>query len=119
MKSPAPGHDAKLVIINSNDPFFLITMDTIGPIKPKSGQYKYILVICCHFTKWVQLYALVNITASSVAKKLVQFICQHGISLQILTDAATNFQSDLIKELCELFDIHQTKTSPFSTRSDH
>ena len=79
---------------------------------------KYILVICDHFTKWVEVYAMKTITAAEVAKKLMKTICQHGIMEQILTDQGTNFQAELMKELYELLDVHQTRTSPFRPQTD-
>ena len=91
--------------------FEIVTSDLMGPIHPvtKKGN-KYILVICDHFTKWVEVYAMKTITAAEVAKKLMKTICQHGIMEQILTDQGTNFQAELMKELYELLDVHQTRT---------
>ena len=59
-----------------------------------------------------------TITAAEVAKKLMKTICQHGIMEQILTYQGTNFQAELMKELYELLDVHQTRTSPFRPQTD-
>ena len=58
-----------------------------GPLKETVRGNKYYLVIDCHFSKFIQLYALKNIQTESLADKLVDdWCCTFGIPEQILED---------------------------------
>jgi hypothetical protein len=93
-------------------------MDIAGPLPVTKQRNKYILVICDHFTKWVKYYALKDMTASTVAKYLVDFILNFGIPEQILTDQGTNFMSQLINEIYDVLDIQRTRTTPYHAQCD-
>ena len=75
-------------------------------------------MVCDHFSKWVALFALQNITAESVAKRLISLMMIHGLFINILTDGAKNFQSELLSRIYELLDIHKLKTSPYHPECD-
>jgi len=57
-------------------------------------------------------------TAETVAKCVIDFICNLGIMQQLLTDQGTNFESELISELMDLLDIHKLRTTPFRPETD-
>ncbi len=110
--------EGQLQAITPNQPFELLTADILGPLPKSNMQNSYALVVCDHFTKWVQVYPLRDITASSVAKRLVKFISIFGIPNQILTDQGSNFQSDMLEQLYELLDIHKMRTTPYHPQCD-
>ena len=65
-----------------------------------------ILVFCDHFTKHIMAYVTPNQTAKTVAKFLWQgYISIFGAPAKLLSDWGTNFESNIIKELCELMGI--------------
>ena len=47
-------------------------MDNMGPIPFANGKFKHILVICDHFTKYVEFFATETVTAIETAKKLIE-----------------------------------------------
>ena len=111
--------DAPLTPIVTTYPFQIINADIMGPINPIStAQNKYVLVVIDHFTKYVLLFPMRNIKAIDVLRRLKTVVCQHGIPDQILTDQGSNFQSDLLDQFYELFDIHKTRTTPFYPQCD-
>lgn len=55
-------------------PFKLLLTDISGPFPEMSGGNKYILLLTDHFTKWVEVYAITNKEARTVADKLVDVI---------------------------------------------
>ena len=102
-----------------NKPMELIASDLMGPFTPKSKSgNEYILIITDHFSKYVELFALRNTQAKTVAKHLIDFICRHGIPDDILTDQGTNYQSELLDEVYRVLDIHRKRTAAYHPQSD-
>ena len=100
-------------------PLDRIQMDILGPLPESKKGNKYILVIIDQFTKWVEAYPIPYQGSGIVAEKLVQqFISTFGTPLEIHTDQGSNFQSDLIKEVCRLLDITKTRTTPYHPSSN-
>ncbi|KRX68119.1 Retrovirus-related Pol polyprotein from transposon [Trichinella sp. T6] len=57
--------------------------------------------------------------ANTVARTLVnEFICRYGAPKSLHSDQGRNFEAALIKELCEMFDIHKTRTTPYHPQSN-
>ena len=109
---------APLQSIRPTLPFQIVTADIAGPITKTPRGYQYILVIADHFTKWVQFYPLKSMLANELAEKFSSYFCQHGPPDQLHTDQGTNFQSKTVAELCELWDVRQTRTTPYHPQSD-
>jgi len=53
-----------------------------------------------------------------VAEHLIQLFARVGIPKEILSDQGTNFMSQLLKELYNLLQIHQIRTSPYHPQTD-
>ena len=57
--------------------------------------------------------------AITVAKCLVnEFICRFGVPEQLHSDQGRNFESKVIKNICDLLQIRKTRTSPYHPQSD-
>ncbi|VDI57098.1 Hypothetical predicted protein [Mytilus galloprovincialis] len=57
--------------------------------------------------------------ADLVAQKLVmEFIARFGIPLELHTDQGKNFESDLFKSVCNLFQINKTRTTAYHPSSN-
>ena len=96
----------------------LITMDMAGPLPTTKRGNKYILVICDHFTKFVQAYVLRGMTAEEVAEDAIKYCLIFGIPEAVLTDRGTNFTSQLIESLWERFDVHTLRTTAYHPQAD-
>lgn len=117
-KIPVHYNTASLQPLLPTRPFELVTTDIMGPItKTKSGNL-YVLVAIDHFTKWVELFPLSEISAKTVANRLMSMFLRHGIPETLLSDQGTNYQSELMAEFCELLDIHKVRTSPYHPQCD-
>jgi len=88
------------------------------PLKRTAKGFGYIMVVCDHYTKWVEAYALRNLTANEAAQRLAQFIFRYGIPETILSDQGTNFQSQILGELWDLLDVRRARTSPMHPQTD-
>ncbi|KAL5516359.1 hypothetical protein EMCRGX_G001657 [Ephydatia muelleri] len=96
-------------------PLQRVAMDIMGPLPETSRGNKYILVIADYFTKWSEGYPIPNMEAITVAKCLVnEFICRFGVPEQLHSDQGRNFESKVIKNICDLLQIRKTRTSPIT-----
>lgn len=118
VKHPKQLFRAQLQPIRSIRPFQLITIDIIGPLPASKDGQVYILVVCCHFSKWVALYAMKNTTTDTVARLLIKFMLTFGLCLNILSDLGTNFQAELLRKIYELLDINQLRTTAYHPECD-
>jgi hypothetical protein len=107
IKPPLRYNKAELVPIFPNRPMELITTDMMGPLKKTAKGFAYIMVVCDHYTKWVEAYPMRSLTANEAAQRLAQFIFRYGIPETILSDQGTNFQSQVRVELWGLLDIRR------------
>jgi len=113
IKEPQAYFRAELKPIKPTRPFQLVTTDLMGPLPTTKSNNKHILVAIDHFSKWAEFFALPNQEARTVANCLVLVFCRHGGFEQLHSDQGKNYQSNLIKEFCEILDIHQTRTTAF------
>ena len=82
-------------------PMERIALDILAPLPVTLQGSKYILVISDYFTKWTECYVISNQEATTVADKLVnEFISQFGVPRQLHSDQATNFESNVMAEIC-------------------
>ena len=78
-----------------------------------------ILVVSDYFTKWTQAIPLPDHTALTVADALVvEVFLKFGTPRLIHSDQGAEFQSELIRELCRILEIKQTRTAPYHPQSD-
>ena len=52
-------------------PMQMLAVDILGPLPATSSGNKYVLVAGDYFTKWMEVYAIPNLDAVTVAKKLL------------------------------------------------
>lgn len=79
----------------------------------------YVLVIQDYFTKYVDLHALPDQEATSVAQKIFEeFITQHGAPVTLHSDQGKQFESKIVEELNEVFGMRKTRTSLYYPQSD-
>nr|XP_033514985.1 uncharacterized protein K02A2.6-like [Nicotiana tomentosiformis] len=91
-------------------PLFAWGMDVIGPIEPANSYgHRFILVDIDYFTKWIEVASYKAVTKKVVADFVRdRIICRFGVPESIITDNASNLNSDLMKAMCETFKIkHQ------------
>lgn len=118
IKGPPKSPKAPLGSMPSGSPLDRISMDVLGPLPRSNRDNKYILVITDYFTKWVEIYPMPDQTASTCAEKVIDFISRYGCSYDLHSDQGSNFLSKIFKELCQLFEIRKTRTSPYNPRGN-
>ena len=94
-------------------------MDILSiPVTSANGK-TCILVVSDYFSKWTEAFALENHRAVTIADVLVtEVFCRFGVPTFLHSDQGPEFQAELMKEVCKLLDITQTKTTPYHPQSD-
>jgi hypothetical protein len=99
MKNPSK----KLSTITSPWPFAKLGVDIVGPMPPRKGRQKFILVAVDYFTKWAEAEALatITITTDNVTKFLwTSVIYRFGISHAFVTDNGKQFDCGPFRKWC-------------------
>ncbi|XP_042254131.1 uncharacterized protein LOC121887433 [Thunnus maccoyii] len=116
-KAP-PERAAPLVNINTTRPLELLCMDFLSLEPDKSGT-KDILVITDHFTKFAVAIPTPNQKARTVAKCLWEnFMVHYGMPEKLHSDQGPDFESRMIKELCQVAGIQKVRTTPYHPRGN-
>ena len=120
-RSPVPRSQnrAPMGHIAAAYPFEKIAIDLMGPLAETPTGNKHLLVVCDYFSKWVELLALPDIRAETVAERLVEDVfSRFGMPECLHSDQGKQFESSLFQELCRLLGIHKTRTTPYHPQSD-
>ena len=100
-------------------PMERICLDIVGPFPESRNGNKYGLVVTDYFTKYVEVYAIPNQEASTIATVLTrEFFSRYGVPNFLHSDQGTQFESKLFAEVCTLLGITKTRTTPFRPQSD-
>ncbi|KRX23801.1 Transposon Ty3-G Gag-Pol polyprotein [Trichinella nelsoni] len=82
-------------------PFQRVAMDLVGPLETTRSGNRYTLVVCDYFSKWPDAFNLPNAEARTVATAL-----------------GRNFESELVKEVCQLFGVTKARATAYHPQSD-
>ena len=100
-------------------PMERLAMDVAGHYPVTSTGNQYCLMVGCYFSKWLECFPIPYQKATTVARKLVyEIVARYGAFRELHSDQGTNFGSKVVLEVCPLFGIHKTRTSPYHPRSD-
>lgn len=104
--------------------FEALSVDIVGPLEiSENGQtgekYKYILTVICQFSRFLEAFPIVNQTAETVAKVLVnEIFTRYGTPKILLSDLGTNFTSTLLKEICKILKIKKIFTTAYNPKAN-
>lgn len=94
-------------------------IDFVGPIPKSARGNKYIFTMICDLTKFLQATPTEDCTALTAANCLLEHvICRYNFPSRIISDNATSFTSNVIKQLTNLFSIKKIFCSPFFAQSN-
>ena len=104
---------AELVNIETTYPLELVCMDYLT-LEPSKGGIGYILVITDHFTKYALAIPTRDQTAKTTAEALYNnFILHYGIPTKLHSDQGATFESQIIKELCQITGTIKSRTTVY------
>ena len=79
-----------------------LSIDFVGPFKNNM----YILSVIDHFSKFIQLFPMRNITAMNAVDAIFSYVSIHGRPEVILADNGTQFKSHIFKEFNHMLGIN-------------
>ena len=112
---------APMVEYRVGAPFERIAMDLMGPLPKAKGPtpYRYIMVVGCYFSKWVEAIPIVDKKAETIARACIDGIfTRYGCPFELHTDRGTEFENEIMDRLCEYMGINKTKTTSRHPQSD-
>jgi len=97
----------------------VVAVDLVGPMPLTPRENSWILVLTDRFTRWAEVLAIPNASASTVARVLYQHVfCYFGLPEQIHSDQGAQFQSQLMSDLCRLWGVNQSRTTPYQPKGN-
>ena len=89
-----------------------LSIDILGPLIETPRSNRYIMVATCHFSKWVEIFALPDQTAATCARVLLnEVFARYGVCNMLLADQARSFEGTIFQEMCRLLEIKKSRTS--------
>ena len=83
-------------------PFQRVAADILRLLVTARGN-RYVLVVEDYFTEFVNLYAIADQKAATVAECLLQnYILEHGVMETLHTEMGRQFESDMVKHFCRM-----------------
>ena len=119
LRFKAPPDRAPMKNVDATYPMELVHMDYLTIKANEGGKDVHILVITDHFTQYAQAIVMSSQTAKCTAQNLWdKFIVHYGLPEKILTDQGHNFESDLLKVLCEITQVKKIRTSGYHPQTN-
>ena len=105
---------APMTVFKSGYPNERVAMDVVGPIKKSKNGNEYVLCMTDHFSKYSQAYAMPDQKAERVARIFVnEWVYRWGEPMSLHADQGSNFESNLLKQVCKLLKVDKTRTTPY------
>ncbi|CAF4212903.1 unnamed protein product, partial [Rotaria magnacalcarata] len=102
-----------------SQPWHTIGVDIMGPFPPTARQKRFLLVIVDYFTRWVELFAIKQTTATHTANTLIdEIICRYGAPVYILSDNGPQFIAHLFNEICANLGINRKFTTNYHPQTN-
>ena len=97
-----------------HEPMHTLNMDSIGPVPTDKYGNIHILVIICCFTRFVELYAIPDVTGAVAARCLVQHIGRYGTPVRIRSDRGPQFVNETVQEVMKIIGTDHALTLAYS-----
>lgn len=100
-------------------PWQKVAIDLVGPMPLTPRGNRWILVLTDHFTRWQDAIPIPDATAPVVAEVLDDRVFSYfGLPEELHSDRGAQFEGDLMTELCRLWRVMKTRTTPYHPQSN-
>ena len=118
-KKPVKTPRAPLESLRTGAPGDCISTDYLGPFPITERKNRFVLLLTDHFTKYVEILAVPNMTAEVSASRILNdFISRWGCPLAIHSNQGRTYESKVFREMCRMLEIRKTRTSPKNPRGN-
>ena len=95
-------------------PWQVVSIDLVGPLTTTPRGNKMILVLSDHFTRWRDALPIPDGTTETIANTLDSRVFAYfGLPERIHSDRGAQFESGLMKELCQIWGVHKSRTTGY------
>ena len=100
--------------IFASQPFEILGIDLIGPLKETPRSHKYIVIFIDHLTRYCEAAPLQSKQATEVAQKLYEKVfVTHGSFSYLLSDNGSEFLNKVMTELYAILETKHLRTSNY------
>ena len=100
--------------LHASQPWEVVSIDFLTSLPSTARGNKHLLVCCDHFTRWVEVFPLPDMKATTVAQVLThELFSRFGCPQKLHSDCAANFRGELISEVCRLMGVQKNSTTSF------
>ena len=102
----------------SYGPWETVHTDIVGPLPETPEGYRWILLVVCAFTKFVELIPLRDTTAETVGQALVATFFRYGIPFHLVSDNGVQYRAKLLAEINKQLGVHHIFISAYHSQAN-
>ena len=92
---------APLGSLRTGAPCDCLATDYVGPLPVTERGNRYILLLTDHFTKYVEIIAVPNMTAEVCAARILnEYVSRWGCLLSVHSDQGRTYESKVSRDMC-------------------